>query len=421
MDKAGPQNKVAPVTAEVFVDSYSEQIRRSFVCGAMCELFPQIAQNPSYKVFGRSWAISHCFSSGIPTLFFPAKEGIPHPQVVEGLDLNDFEGLNEGAAKQDRRMDHAIKRLKAKNRYFTSCPQLLKWILQSQDLKTMHLLPMALSSFYFIGESTPIREEEWKCAIELLLYISDPELYHSSDFLVTFLEQHYADLLLMVLLVHCAQMHTNQCYEQYVESEKEEGEQEVSIDEIVSDLRNELDALKRQNAELKTSMTEVKMKAAEQEKKHRRELLSRDAENRALNKLLQSEEDSGQERTVIENENSSFTSENDTQPLFEDQDLLELPESRVLFVGGHKNIHKAMTNYFPNWQYITVDDTTFSIPKTCKVVFCWYNHITHSAYHRLKDNLDKSIPICYVTATNPDRLIREMRELYTSEKMKEKE
>ena len=364
------------------------------------------------KMYAHSWIVPFYFKTGSPTLYNGSLE-----DIFIDLEIKNEYSKKMGAAfeAQEQRMNHAIKRLKEKNLYFSTCAQIFSHIQNSKDLRTLQMATMLYSSFYYSLDKNEISENTWKTAIEFLVFSLDPDLYYSDSFLAIFLEQNCTALSMMVLLVYWAQMFSNNLYHSL--SQPKEDPLAQSMKELES-LKAANSQLEHKVSELKDNLAASKAKISELEKRHWREMLARDAENRALSKLLQ--EDDPLEPEAIEAPPTEIQDPaiNDPHP-FTEQELLLLPETGVLFLGGHQNIHKALTNYFPDWQYININDSTFSVPKSCKIVFCWYNHITHSAYQRLKRNMIKGTPICYVTATNPDRLILEMREQYTSEQLKQ--
>lgn len=364
------------------------------------------------KMYAHSWIVPFYFKTGSPTLYNGSLE-----DIFIDLEIKNEYSKKMGAAfeAQEQRMNHAIKRLKEKNLYFSTCAQIFSHIQNSKDLRTLQMATMLYSSFYYSLDKNEISENTWKMAIEFLVFSLDPDLYYSDSFLAIFLEQNCTALYMMVLLVYWAQMFSNNLYHSL--SQPKEDPLAQSMKELES-LKAANSQLEHKVSELKDNLAASKAKISELEKRHWREMLARDAENRALSKLLQ--EDDPLEPEAIEAPPTEIQDPaiNDPHP-FTEQELLLLPETGVLFLGGHQNIHKALTNYFPDWQYININDSTFSVPKSCKIVFCWYNHITHSAYQRLKRNMIKGTPICYVTATNPDRLILEMREQYTSEQLKQ--
>lgn len=384
------------------------------LCRALIKADPMQAVS---EIFSHSWIVSGSATRGKPVLFDTNQSGIAQSMGVEPPEMDDLplDNMAEAYEIQEKRMNHAIKRLKDKRLYYASSDQIMACIKRSQDPGSLQMATMLISSVFYMKDDSPISEDTWKAAIEFLVFNNDPELYRSDDYVALFLEQHITELYFTVLMVHFSQMYINNVYP-IVHGGASANNQQALLDEI-EELKAQKSKLEKKVFELKGDLAEEKNKMADMNKQHRREMLSRDAEIRALNKLLQEEDPIEAEEPIVTTDELEEPCIETDHP-FTEQELMDLPETGVMFLGGHQNIHKALINFFPDWQYIRVDDNTFTVPKACKVVFCWYNHVTHSAYQRLKKYMSKDIPLCYVTATNPDRLILEMKELYTSEQLK---
>jgi hypothetical protein len=91
-----------------------------------------------------------------------------------------------------------------------------------------------------------------------------------------------------------------------------------------------------------------------------------------------------------------------------------LPEKRVLFLGGHANMVKKLRQRFPSWEFLTDDELGSWTGSDCDVIFFWSNHCSHLIYEYVNARKNKNTPYLYVTATNINRLINEMADLYKS-------
>lgn len=90
-----------------------------------------------------------------------------------------------------------------------------------------------------------------------------------------------------------------------------------------------------------------------------------------------------------------------------------LPESNVLFLGGHQNMTKKLRQIFPNWTYLS--DDLFKEIGQIDTVFFWTKHSSHSMMEFVACRKSDDAKICYVTATNIKRLIKEMEEQYLTQ------
>lgn len=89
---------------------------------------------------------------------------------------------------------------------------------------------------------------------------------------------------------------------------------------------------------------------------------------------------------------------------------IDLPDSDVVFLGGHSRMINKLKQIYPKWTYVNDDDykmNTTGYPG--KVLFFWANHISHGMQEKIYCEHGKETPIVYVKATNIDLLQREMK------------
>lgn len=93
-------------------------------------------------------------------------------------------------------------------------------------------------------------------------------------------------------------------------------------------------------------------------------------------------------------------------------ELLDLPASGVLVVGGHTNLHQKLRASYPGWTYVGAGakSTEFGDPE---VVFCLSAHLSHSVFDKLKKYLPKDRLIMIHKVTNTTMLEQIMRYKYT--------
>lgn len=90
-----------------------------------------------------------------------------------------------------------------------------------------------------------------------------------------------------------------------------------------------------------------------------------------------------------------------------------LPEGNVLFLGGHQNMTKKLRQIFPNWTYLS--DDLFKEIGQIDTIFFWTKHSSHSMMEFVACRKSNDAKICYVTATNIKRLIKEMEDQYLAQ------
>ena len=87
-----------------------------------------------------------------------------------------------------------------------------------------------------------------------------------------------------------------------------------------------------------------------------------------------------------------------------------LPETGVLFLGGHQNMTNKLKQLFPKWAFMS-DDLFYKGTGQYEVVFFWNKHCSHSMVEFVQART-KTARLVYVASTNIARLIREMKEGY---------
>lgn len=99
------------------------------------------------------------------------------------------------------------------------------------------------------------------------------------------------------------------------------------------------------------------------------------------------------------------------------KELAVLPETGVLFAGGHWNMLKRLKARHPYWTY-QAGKQGLRIPATTQYIFIWAKHFTHPQFNSIKAQLSstnlKHIRVAYVEGTNMEKLEHNMREKLTS-------
>lgn len=94
----------------------------------------------------------------------------------------------------------------------------------------------------------------------------------------------------------------------------------------------------------------------------------------------------------------------------EDTPLLDLPESNVMFVGGHPNMVSKLRAEHGGWKFAS---SVSEIPEPVQsdVVFYYCRHVSHKMLQKLQKWYTG--PILYCEGTNMDKLHDSMRRIYT--------
>ena len=93
--------------------------------------------------------------------------------------------------------------------------------------------------------------------------------------------------------------------------------------------------------------------------------------------------------------------------------LPELPDTGIMFVGGHPNFLKKLRELYPNWIYLTHKNAPERMSQYSKLSACFIcdEHMCHPLFYNVMGSVKSAgIPYSYVKATNLDRAITEMRQ-----------
>ena len=93
-------------------------------------------------------------------------------------------------------------------------------------------------------------------------------------------------------------------------------------------------------------------------------------------------------------------------------DLPTLPQTGILFVGGHPNFLKKLKECYPNWSYIVSKNAPERMKQYDKLTMCFIysEHMGHPLYNGVINELRScDTPYSYIRGTNLERVIREMR------------
>ena len=90
----------------------------------------------------------------------------------------------------------------------------------------------------------------------------------------------------------------------------------------------------------------------------------------------------------------------------------ELPQKRVVFMGGHPNMTKKLRHHFPKWTFIADEQLGRCTSLNTDTVFYWTGHGSHKLMKYVYSRIPENASIHYVTSTNIPMLINEMRRSY---------
>lgn len=109
------------------------------------------------------------------------------------------------------------------------------------------------------------------------------------------------------------------------------------------------------------------------------------------------------------------------EPAFSEEEIetpdIKLPESGVLFLGGHVNLTNKLKQKYPGWTFLGDEEIALACSdRNVDVCFCWSKHLSHRAQRAVRRNIKESYSIVYVESTNLARLEAEMKSGYAAVK-----
>lgn len=270
------------------------------------------------------------------------------------------------------------------------------------------ILDMSLGLSGFETWDADIPDETWLAAIELSMYYLRREHYLSAEQAMqwgVFVGQEYETIWTFVFLLTYGQALSHDlARSQYIVDNAE------ATSALVTQLQSEL--ARRENA------------LASQEEAFVRKYESREQELEDLRignaRLSRENEKLKLKMEMLEEALSNDTEEHD----FSDADLevgdikadefeYTLPETNVLFVGGHTRLQAKLKSMYPKWKFLTtkmsyslLDDNLKS-----KFVFVYAGHLSHKLYYKVRETMGDT-PMAFVNSQNMTLLTEEMLRAY---------
>lgn len=99
------------------------------------------------------------------------------------------------------------------------------------------------------------------------------------------------------------------------------------------------------------------------------------------------------------------------------EDLLPLPETGIVFLGGHQRVIAKLKELHPKWIFMTDTapkmNSLLSSTNSVNAVFVVSTYLSHKLYQHLEAAIGKDVPKFYVTSTNIELLERDMQKQYS--------
>lgn len=340
----------------------------------------------------------------------------------------------------DRRLEHAIKCLKRKGLYADQVEALLD-ICEDKNLteaRTMlQFVRCAMGcTIVEVGHAGELDNTAWRIGIESAMLRREPELCDSDRLFGPYLEQYMPDILSDVVMAAygCKSIravengdyddilytHLMNRYLRDCDAREVIGTLLKKMSENMNDgLADDLIQMTRKAGSLEKELAEIRSQAESQ----------KDAIAKATAPLHARIEKFETERSDLEKELAALRSENEAlsqaisdrnkklselSGLISQEDLPELPESGVIFAGGHVNMVKKFMHAHPGWTFIDGGDVNFAEFRNPVLILFWDKHLSHPTWYRVKKMTPPGTPQAYLKSTNIDMLEQEMRRAWAA-------
>lgn len=339
-----------------------------------------------------------------------------------------------------KRYEHALRRLRQKG--YCSEKSLLDLLDRLSDFDG--IAPLASTTWVCIVKTLgadrldiEISDDMWFMAMDKLFILTNRRLLSDKDVsIVPYCEDHILELY--ILLDDCVAQHVAQlnCEEAARTLRREEDlitradakkmacnaveAFAATVSDDLADAQRQLTAVAAENARLAETAEALKRDKRQLEK----ECYALRKENGRLSEDLASVMFINAKPATAANSDVDEDTlddvelyEQDSELLPEEEALPELPDTGIMFVGGHPNFLKKLRELYPNWIYLTHKNAPERMSQYSKLSACFIcdEHMGHSLFCSVISSVKSSgVPYSYVKATNIDRVITEMRQDYAA-------
>lgn len=280
----------------------------------------------------------------------------------------------------------------------------------------------------FTGHENSISKSTWLQAIELALALDDLYDFQISEMadpredkaVAELVELRYPTIIALGLLIHNLHLFSAQKYSEMLYQERNQkgvSQEEISLQAQVQELTKKLSAANkeveslrkdnralRQQLQSKGNNTDVNQLIHE----HNAQLKSKDEKIEELQDLTERLED---EVSTLASRVHMALYHNETADRA--WTSISLPENRVLFAGGNRNLTNKLKQLHPDWVFANTENAP--LPTDVDVIFVMSNHVlSHGTWYRLNRFYQGRDLMRYVQATNLEKLELEMRYEYWS-------
>lgn len=327
------------------------------------------------------------------------------------------------AAIPDGRAAHALKRLKDKDLWAGTVPGLIRKASEIGDAETVATVSLACAILFrgaamIRPESVVLSDEDWIAAIDLAVCMASPETSRDTD-------RKYADIaaasLRAVYPLALALAHAGTARKR-MESFEKQRQAVIDAKKYVPIVRDALaahEALSAERDRLASRLEDVAAAFDARKRWYEARIARLEHDVAALSAGEAVDEAESDEafaaQEAVESDEAFPETDGETDGGEADPDLPELPETKVLFIGGHSNMVGRLKKAHPLWYYRSGKEAG-APPESADVWFLHPRQLSHGESYRITKVLDGPryghVKLMVVDSTNMARLERDMRTCY---------
>lgn len=337
-------------------------------------------------------------------------------------DSKSIERIQRNIQKDGKVLRDTVQSLRKSGIYLEDGQEILNRLRRYYDTSA---LPSVLMTFYApaakefnptIFPSFKVRTEDWYTAVTHIVTEYSAELnsgnYDKSNF-AEFYKNHIKELYSLVILYHILGG--------YKVQEEERKKLNVPSAQECDNLKRRLVDLQKeaQTAKSEANKKNGMIRSLQQENERMREKILK-LEKQLAHVSKNQAPELRKQLEAVQKENLALKKQLGTEPRNRCQSKvnvekdsiadIDLPDSDVVFLGGHSRLINKLKQIYPGWTFINDDDykmNTAGYPG--KILFFWSNYISHGMQEKIYREHGKETPIVYVKSTNIELLQREMK------------
>lgn len=325
-----------------------------------------------------------------------------------------MENLDDRCAEAGRKCEHAFKRMKEKGLYADKVSVLRNLIAARLPVNLGWpmdtVLDMQLGMTGFEDWDADIPDFIWLGAIELSVYMLHRSSYMNEMDTTQwglFVSQDCEYIWMLVYLT----AYGHALYLDMQDAREEIGKTDLRVEQLLT-LTRYLDEAQAEIRSLRVESdkrAEITNRELDELRTDNGRLVRENTRLRAKLELMEAS------ISVAEEEAAQDFELDDTDVLVDSDEkyAFPLPETNILFVGGHVRLQNKLKQMHPKWKFVTTRMSYSLLDDNlkCDFVFFYTGHMSHKLFDKVRDVLG-STPMAYMTSQNIGLLHDEMLRAY---------